>query len=121
MPRPTRGHTHERAFEESVVVKVISFRNSVLVLLGSLAVSAAHAVPVIPGAAGYGMSTPAGRGGAVYRVTNRNASGSGSLKACIDATGPRTCIFDVSGAIALTADMTVRNGNLTIAGQTAPS
>jgi pectate lyase len=96
-------------------------RSSVWVLVGSLAFSSAYAVPVIPGAAGFGMSTPAGRGGAVHRVTNLNASGSGSLKACIDATGPRTCIFDVSGAIVLTADMTIRNGNLTIAGQTAPS
>src|SRR5262245_49760184 len=83
--------------------------------------TAAQALPVIPGAAGYGMDTPAGRGGAVHRVTNLNASGAGSLKACIDATGPRTCIFDVSGVITLTADMAIRNGNLTIAGQTAPS
>jgi len=83
--------------------------------------TAAHAVPVIPGGAGYGMSTPAGRGGTVYRVTNIKAEGAGSLKACIDATGPRTCIFEVSGVIALTDDMTIRNGKLTIAGQTAPS
>lgn len=83
--------------------------------------SMAHAVPVIPGAAGYGMSTAAGRGGAVYRVTNIKADGAGSLKACIDASGARTCIFEVSGVITLTADMTIRNGNLTIAGQTAPS
>ncbi len=83
--------------------------------------SAVHALPVIPGAMGYGMDTPAGRGGTVYRVTNVNASGAGSLKACIDATGPRTCIFEVSGVIRLTSDMTIRNGNLTIAGQTAPS
>jgi len=84
-------------------------------------VSTAQAVPVIPGAAGYGMSTPAGRGGAVYRVTTLKADGAGSLRACIDATGPRTCIFEVSGVIVLTADMTIRNGTLTIAGQTAPS
>jgi pectate lyase len=89
--------------------------------IAALAAIAAHAVPVIPGAAGYGMDTPAGRGGTVYRVTNINASGAGSLKACIDATGPRTCVFDVSGSIVLASDITIRNGNLTIAGQTAPS
>jgi pectate lyase len=81
----------------------------------------ANAIPVIPGAAGYGVSTPAGRGGTVYRVTNIKADGAGSLKACIDGTGPRTCVFEVSGVIALTDDMTIRNGTLTIAGQTAPS
>jgi pectate lyase len=92
-----------------------------LAAIASLATFTAHAVPVIPGAAGFGMDTPAGRGGAVHRVTNVNASGAGSLKACIDATGPRTCIFDVSGSIVLTSDLLIRNGNLTIAGQTAPA
>jgi pectate lyase len=92
-----------------------------VVLFAAWGTNAAYAVPVIPGGAGYGMETAAGRGGTVYRVTNLTASGSGSLKACIDATGPRTCIFEVSGVIALTADMAIRNGNLTIAGQTAPA
>jgi pectate lyase len=92
----------------------------VAIALAALA-TAAYAVPVIPGGAGFGISTPAGRGGTVYRVTNIKAEGAGSLKACIDATGPRTCIFEVSGVIALTDDMTIRNGTLTIAGQTAPS
>jgi hypothetical protein len=67
------------------------------------------------------METRGGRGGTVYKVTNVNASGSGSLKACIDASGPRTCIFEVSGTIRITSDLTIRNGNLHIAGQTAPS
>jgi len=101
---------------------VVSWRGKLVVaVLVACAANAACALPVIPGAAGYGMDTPAGRGGNVYRVTNLTASGSGSLKACIDATGPRTCIFEVSGVIALTADMSIKNGNLTIAGQTAPT
>jgi hypothetical protein len=83
--------------------------------------TAAQALPVIRGAAGYGMETTAGRGGTVHRVTNVNASGAGSLKACIDATGPRICVFEVSGTIRLTSDLMVRNDRLTIAGQTAPS
>ena len=46
-----------------------------------------QALPVIPGAAGFGMDTKAGRGGTVYRVTNLGADGAGSLKACIDKDG----------------------------------
>lgn len=81
----------------------------------------ANAVPVVPGAIGHGISTPAGRGGAVHRVTNLNSSGAGSLKACVDASGPRVCVFEVSGTIRLTDDLTLRNRYITIAGQTAPS
>jgi pectate lyase len=81
----------------------------------------AQAVPVIPGAAGFGMDTPAGRGGTVYRVTNLNSSGTGSLRACIDGATARVCVFEVSGVIRLTSDLVVRNDKLTIAGQTAPS
>jgi hypothetical protein len=88
----------------------------------TLGAAAAHAVPVIPGATGYGTTTPAGRGGTVYKVTNLNASGAGSLKACAsDAAGPRVCVFEVSGTIRLTTDLMIRYSNLTIAGQTAPS
>lgn len=86
-----------------------------------LATSIAQARPVIPGAAGYGMDTVAGRGGAVYKVTNLNASGSGSLKACVDGTAPRVCVFEVSGTIRITEDLLIRNSKITIAGQTAPS
>jgi pectate lyase len=93
-------------------------------LLGAIAATCAvtaQARPVIPGGAGFGMETPAGRGGAVYRVTNLNADGTGSLKACIDKSGPRVCIFEVSGTIRITRDLKISNGKITIAGQTAPS
>ena len=78
-------------------------------------------VPVIPGASGFGINATAGRGGTVYRVTNLNASGPGSLKECIDATVPRVCIFETSGTIQLNDYLSVKNPNITIAGQTAPS
>lgn len=91
-------------------------------LAGALVIAArADALPVIPGAAGFGIETPAGRSGTVYKVTNLNETGTGSLKACIDAAGPRVCVFEISGTIKLTADLAVRNDYLTIAGQTAPS
>jgi pectate lyase len=100
-------------------MKLVSFLPGAVAL--ALAVSVAQARPVIPGAAGYGIDTVAGRGGVVYKVTNLNASGSGSLKACIDGTSARVCVFEVSGTIRLTADMMLRNSKITIAGQTAPS
>ncbi|MEL6649738.1 MAG: T9SS type A sorting domain-containing protein, partial [Bacteroidota bacterium] len=82
---------------------------------------AANYLPVIPGGQGYGMETPAGRGGQVIKVTNLNDSGSGSLRACVQANGPRVCVFEVSGFVNLNSPLVVRNPYLTIAGQTAPS
>ena len=96
----------------------MSLLATALALCGAASV---QAIPVIPGAAGFGIETKAGRGGTVFRVTNLNADGAGSLKACVDATVPRTCVFEVSGAIRLTSDLAIRNGQLRIAGQTAPS
>lgn len=83
--------------------------------------SASQARPVIPGASGFGMDTPAGRGSVVYRVTNLKPEGTGSLKECIEGSGPRVCAFEVSGTIDLNEDIIIRNPYLTIAGQTAPS
>jgi hypothetical protein len=92
-----------------------------VVATGQLASTSNAAVPVLPGAAGFGVNTPAGRGGVVYRVTNLSNGGAGSLAACVSALGPRVCIFEVSGTIVLTDDFEIRNPNITIAGQTAPS
>src|SRR4249919_1230710 len=89
-----------------------------LVLCGAASV---QALPIIPGGAGFGMDTTAGRGGTVYRVTNLNADGAGSLKACVDASVPRTCVFEVSGVIRITSELHIRNNQIRIAGQTAPS
>jgi pectate lyase len=52
-----------------------------------------------PGAEGFGACATGGRGGVVIPVTNLNASGSGSLKAALETTGPRMVVFKVSGVI----------------------
>jgi hypothetical protein len=92
-----------------------------LLALSTVAPSLSHALPVIPNLSGFGTDTPAGRGGKVYRVTNLNTSGSGSLKECIAASGPRVCVFEVSGIIRAHDDLIIWNPYITIAGQTAPS
>jgi hypothetical protein len=78
-------------------------------------------IPVIPGARGFGITTPAGRGGTIYKVTNLNDSGPGSLREAIEASGPRVVIFEVSGNIVISNSLVIHNPNITIAGQTAPS
>jgi len=78
-------------------------------------------LPVFPGAEGFGTLTPAGRGGKIIKVTNLNDSGTGSLRAAIDATGARIVVFEVGGTIQLATDLSIRNPYITIAGQTAPS
>jgi hypothetical protein len=70
---------------------------------------------------GYGVTTPGGRGGTIIKVTNLNDSGPGSLRAAMEARGPRIVIFEVSGTISLNSSITLTSPFLTVAGQTAPS
>ena len=76
--------------------------------------------PAFPDAEGGGAESVGGRGGTVMEVTNLNDTGSGSLRACLEGSGPRTCVFRVSGLITGKSRMQIRNPYITIAGQTAP-
>ena len=73
-----------------------------------------------PTAEGYGRFARGGRDGRIIEVTNLKDSGPGSYRAAVEAEGPRTIIFRVSGIIHLRSPCAVHNPYCTIAGQTAP-
>lgn len=79
-------------------------------------------LPAFPGALGWASQTVGGRGGQIIRVTNLNSDGPGSLRAAIEADGPRIVVFEVGGVIDLDRrTLRITNPYITIAGQTAPS
>jgi hypothetical protein len=82
-----------------------------LACLLSAAAAGAQAAPAqplaVPGAEGAGRQ-------------DQPHAGPGSFRAAVEAEGPRTIVFAVSGTIALKTPLTLRNGRVTIAGQTAP-
>ena len=80
-----------------------------------------------PGAEGFGGYTPGGRLGKVLIVTTladfkpkSEEPIPGSFRAAIEAEGPRTIVFAVSGNIDLKAEVLLQNPYVTIAGQTSP-
>ncbi len=78
-------------------------------------------VKAFPTAEGFGADAVGGRGGRVIEVTTLDDSGEGSLRAAMEASGPRVCVFRVSGTITLKNAIQVRTPSLTVAGQTSPS
>ncbi|HEY0734263.1 MAG TPA: DNRLRE domain-containing protein, partial [Herpetosiphonaceae bacterium] len=72
-----------------------------------------------PGAEGYGSQTVGGRGGRIIYVTNLADSGPGSLRSALEATGPRTVLFQVAGTINLNNDISITQPFVTVAGQSA--
>jgi hypothetical protein len=92
---------------------------SALLLLSALAGAGESA---FPGAVGYGIDTPGGRGGRVIQVTTLAADGPGSLREAIAAKGPRIVVFAVGGVIDLAEQiLEISEPFITIAGQTAPT
>jgi hypothetical protein len=97
-------------------VTVTNFYSSTNSVFATLSVTNVRLA--FPEAEGYGKYTVGGRSGAVYEVTNLNATGAGSLGAAISASGARTVVFRVAGTIE--GNFSINNDKITIAGQTAP-
>jgi hypothetical protein len=68
---------------------------------------------------GFGAQTIGGRNGTIYRVTNLNDTGTGSLRDAL-SQGNRYIVFDVAGEIVLSSSIYVKGANITVDGFTAP-
>lgn len=100
----------------------------ILLFIGLLSIYSIKAqIPAFPGAEGGGMYTTGGRSGTVYYVntlddneTGNSSTKEGSLRWCLKQSGAKTILFKVSGTIRLNKQLKITEGNLTIAGQSAP-
>ena len=89
-------------------------------LLASAAVAGAMAVPAwaVPEV----NPISGGLGGRIIRVTTLKPDGPGSFSEAVKAKGPRIVVFEVGGVIDLGRESReIKSGDITIAGQTAPS
>ncbi|KQW52196.1 MULTISPECIES: polysaccharide lyase family 1 protein [unclassified Roseateles] len=94
-----------------------------LVLATGLCHAADTTAPLHPATyvhSGWAQTT-GGQGGKIIRVTTLAADGPGSLKAALDTPGARIVVFEVGGVIDMGGTgYKLREGRVTIAGQTAP-
>ena len=77
---------------------------------------AGDAAPVVSGA-----RTKGGEGGREYVVRTLVDGGPGSLRKALDQPGPRVIKFAVGGVIELKKPLHIRESQVTVAGETAPS
>ncbi len=96
-------------------------------LLGGPVADGGEKELAFPEAEGFGRYAQGGRGGKVIRVTTladylpgKEAPIEGSLRAAVDAKGPRIVEFKVAGLIELKAPLRIRSPRLTLTGAGAP-
>jgi pectate lyase len=92
------------------------------VFCGGASAPPSAAPAAFPGAAGWGKSATGGRAAEtkVLAVTSLEDSGPGTLREALMQSGPRIIVFKTGGVIDLKSKISFQQGDVTIAGQTAP-
>lgn len=99
------------------------FAGLVVAAIALLAAPAHGALPAFPGADGWGKNATGGGQDPSTRVifvTSPADSGPGTLREALKTPGPRIVLFKTGGVIELKTKLSIQEGSLTIAGQTAP-
>lgn len=91
---------------------------SLAIAAGTAGVSAQATAPAMGDVRAAGGLRPNAR---ILIVTSLDDDGPGTLRAAIAASGPRVIVFQTSGLIRLKSDLVLQSGEVTIAGETAPS
>ena len=102
------------------MIRTILCASLAIGVLAAAMPGAAHAACENPTYEGFGAVTQGGRGRTVYRVTNLNDSGPGSLRHGL-SEGGRCIVFDVGGTISLQGNIYLSAPFVTIDGLSAPS
>lgn len=107
----------KNTFLHTAILSLLCF----IISITAYAQSENNRVVSFPGAEGFGKYTTGGRGGKVFFVTKTDDDGSeGTLRFALEQKGARYIIFKISGTIYLKSPLRIKEGNVTIAGQTAP-
>jgi len=101
-------------FSTLIIVAILGYVPLQNMLAQQSPVSFVEGNSTFPNSEGFGTDATGGRDGTIYHISSIN-----EMIDCFEGTGRRVCLFTTGGKYTLKNEVTIRDGNLTIIGQTA--